>query len=563
MDPVTRAGWLAVVCAGAAWSGTFAIAGATVVDGTGRPPRVTTVVVEDERIVSVGSAAPANAHVIRAEGHTLIPGLFDVHTHVPYASGGAQPDWPAHLKAYLDHGITTVADFGTYAETFEPMRRLWKEGKLIAPRVHYASRIATPGGHGAESGRGDFFTIEVLTGRQARAAVRRLLSYQPDAIKVFTDGWRYSGTPDMTSMEEAALAAIVEEAHAAGIEVLTHTGTLANAKKAARAGGDVIAHGIGDAHADAELIRIMKDKGTFYAPTLAVYEPRASSPPGWRTRRWSHLMANTKLLRAAGVRFATGTDSGMPGRHHGKAAWREMQLLVQGGLTPLDAIAASTGNSARALGVDAERGTIVEGKLADLVLIEGRPHRRIADIQNVRRVWLGGEEIDRAAKPAPFPVTHAHRRLDDFERPDGRTATDSLWVNQTDNGHDRTTMSYTRILRDERDHALMITARMGESDRPFGRMNLPLSRGAVQPVDASVFRGVQFDSRGEGEYRLLLRSNDSKAYSSGFAAGGKWQKVTIPFDPGWDVTALQMLQFEMARGAGETTWLELDNIRFY
>jgi imidazolonepropionase-like amidohydrolase len=489
--------------------------------------------------------------------------LFDVHTHVPYASTSAPPDWPAHLKAYLDHGVTTVADFGTYAETFEPMRRLSKEGKLIAPRVHYASRISTPGGHGAESGRGDFFSLQVLTPRQAVAAVRRLLPYQPDAIKVFTDGWRYGGAPDMTSMEEETLAAIVKEAHAAGVEVLTHTVTLANAKNAARAGVDVIAHGIGDEDVDEELIRIMKEKGTFYAPTMAVYEPRSANVTGWRKSRWSHLMANVGRLRAAGVRFANGTDSGMPGTHHGKAALREMQLLVKGGLTPLEAITAATGNSARALGVDRERGAIVEGKLADLVLIEGAPHRSIADIEKVRRVWLGGREIDRAAKPIALPAVHAHRRLDDFERPDGRTAIDTLWVNQTDGGHDRTTMSYTRMLRDDGNHAFFITARMAEKDQPFARMNLPLSRGAVQPVDASAFHGVQFDVRGDGEYRLLMPSRALKTYSSIFAGSGKWQTVKVPFDPGWDVTELLMLQFEMARGAGESAWLELDNVRFY
>jgi hypothetical protein len=274
-------------------------------------------------------------------------------------------------------------------------------------------------------------------------------------------------------------------------------------------------------------------------------------------------MANVGLLRKGGVRFANGTDAGMPGTHHGRAALREMQLLVKGGLTPLEAIAAATGNSARALGVDAERGAITEGRLADLVLVEGAPHLNIADIEKVRRVWLGGKEIDRAAKPMPFPVAHAHRRLDDFERPDGRTAVDTLWVNQTDGGHDKTVMAYTRVLRAEGNHALFITARMAEKDQPFARMNLPLSRGAVQPVDATAFQGVQFDARGEGEYRLLLSSRPLKTYTSSFAGRGKWQTVRVPFEADWDVTELLMLHFEMARGAGESAWLELDNVRFY
>jgi hypothetical protein len=236
---------------------------------------------------------------------------------------------------------------------------------------------------------------------------------------------------------------------------------------------------------------------------------------------------------------------------------------VKGGLAPLEAITAATGNSARALGVDGERGAIVGGKLADLALIEGAPHRNIADMKHVRRVWLGGKEIDRAANAAPIPAAHAHRRLDDFERPDGRSAIDTLWVNQTDGGHDETAMAYTRVLRGDRDHSLFITARMAEKDRPFARMDLPLSRGGVQPVDASAFQGVQFDARGEGEYRLLLPCRSGQIYSSAFAAAGTWQTLKVPFSAGWDIAQLLMLQFEIARTAGEAAWLELDNVRFY
>src|SRR6185295_14818123 len=166
-------------------------------------------------------------------------------------------------------------------------------------------------------------------------------------------------------------------------------------------------------------------KGTTYVSTLAVYEQRgrymltpllaavmepavrdafqstsdipnstrSSSSTSPQAIRWQHLMHNIAALHAAGIPLGTGTDAGVTGTHHGWATLRELQLLVAGGLKPLEAITAATGNSAKAIKVDAERGTIAPGKLADLVLIEGAPHKNIADIERVRRVFLGGREI--------------------------------------------------------------------------------------------------------------------------------------------------------------------------
>jgi imidazolonepropionase-like amidohydrolase len=619
-----------------------AIVGAAVVDGTGAAAAPATVVIRGDRISAVGPnvEVPAGARIIKAEGHTLVPGLFDLHTHLPYAAAsGVAGDWAKNLKAYLYCGVTSVVDFGTYPETFEPMRRLLASGAVLGPRLSLAARFTTPGGHGAEGGRGDFFTLEVLTPREGRAAVRRVLPYQPDVLKVFTDGWRYGTSPEMTSMREETLAAIVEEAHQHGIEVLTHTVTLEKAKSAARAGVDVIAHGIGNAEADQELIELMRSRGTTYAPTLAVYEQRGreilspllaavldpavrdiiqppltppasaaettaappatagESPPGSGairasrsegelsppSRRWQNLMHNTAALRAAGVRFGVGTDAGVTGTHHGWATLRELQLLVAGGLTPLEAITAATGQSAKALKVEGERGTITPGKLADLVLIEGLPHHTISDIERIRRVFLGGREVDRErlareiASPAltPLAAVKARDQIDDFESGDGRSRLGTLWVNSTDAGHDHSQMIFGRTRRGRTGHALSVLSRMAEKERPFVRVSVPLSRGALEPVDARAFRGVRFDARGEGEYRVLIPTRevrDFAYYQAPFKAAGRWETITIEFSSlrqggakaaAWTGADLLMLTFEIARQPGEIGWLELDNIRFY
>src|SRR5262249_40911310 len=150
---------------------------------------------------------------------------------------------------------------------------------------------------------------------------------------------------------------------------------------------------------------------------------------------------------------------------------------------------------------------IAPGKLADLILIEGEPHKNIHDIEKVNRVFLDGRELDREklardiASPAmtPIPAIKAQELIDDFESANGRSAIDTLWVNSSDAGVEASKMLSGRISRDAGNPALSVIARMAEKDRPCARINVPLSKGAVEPVDAREFRGVRFDVRGEGD----------------------------------------------------------------
>ncbi|MBO0863120.1 MAG: amidohydrolase family protein, partial [Chloracidobacterium sp.] len=411
------------------------------------------------------------------------------------------------------------------------------------------------------------------------------------------------------------LTALVDEAHKNGLKVLTHTVTLEKAKIAARAGVDVIAHGVGDRPVDEELFKLMKAKSTTYTPTLAVYEPRGRdiltplltavltpparlgfvppqnppmSPAGGsaengdppRLRRWTILQNNTAALRKAGINFGVGTDSGVTGTHHGWATLRELQLLVAGGLTPIEAITAATGSAARAIKVDGERGTIAPGKLADLVLVTGEPHKNIRDIENIKHVFLGGREIDRErlareiAEPGltPLPSIKAQELIDDFESANGRSSIDTLWVNSTDSGVDATKMLFGRVTRKDGDHALSVSARMSEKDHALGRVDIPLSRGAIEPVDASGFRGVSFDARGDGDYQLIASAYDAPGFQAPFKASPQWQTIRVDFSSfkhsqapraPWPGDKLRALSFEITRPAGTFTWLEIDNLKFY
>ncbi len=591
----------------------LAIVDAMVVDGTGAAPRQATVLVRDGRVAAIGPrlSIPSGARVIAADGMTLIPGLFDVHEHVPYSAvRDFRGDWVKNLYACLASGVTTVVDFGRDAESFSEVRRILSSGRLMAtPHVLMAARFAVPFGHGAELGR-DWFSSLALTPEQASAVFEKALPERPDAIKIFVDGWRYGRSPEMASMRPDTLRRLVELAHAAGLPVLTHTVTRERSEMAAGAGVDVLAHAVSDRPIDPSWAESLREKGTCYAPTMAVYEPEPldrSQPlfqevvePGVRARiaspqdlaspdeesqvRWSNILANTLALHRSGARVILGTDAGVVGTYHGWAALRELELMVEAGLSPLDAIEAGTRDSADCLGLLPDRGTIEIGKRADLVLIEGKPYQNIHDIWRIRRVFLNGRDIDRpglvAAIQAEPPVVPdskpARREIDDFEDPRGRSATGALWRGDFESGHVTTNVDYQRVWRVESDHSLLTLLKFATLPEAFGRVSIPLSRGAVGTVDASAFEGVEFEARGDGMVRLVMETLEQRnedPYGADFEAGPVWKNHRVRFDElrtigtnpaaPWSPRHLLSLGFEVKGQAGQKRFLELDNLRFW
>ncbi len=588
---------------GSTWAQSVVLSNATVVDSNGVRSGES-IVVENGRIIAVGRnviGAPG-VPIIDLEGRVVTPGLFDLHTHLPYASvPGGRADWGKQIKAYLYSGITSVVDFGSYFEMFEPMRRLTSTGIVAGPRLTLASRITTPGGHGAEGGRGDFFSLEVLTPRQARAAVKKLAPAKPDVIKVFTDGWRYGAAADMTSMEEETLKAICEEAHKLGIPVLTHTVTLDKAKIAVRAGVDGLVHGIGDKPVDDEFIQLIKASHTVYTPTLAVYEPRRKTE--WnevletvldgpskellrtqnrsavisasRAARWKTMQANVATLFQAGVPIGVGTDAGVTGTYHGWATLRELKLLVAAGVPTLSVIQGTTSIAAKLLNVDRERGTIETGKLADLVVFDKSPFENPENFDTVVRVFKGGVEVNRTQLAADIadtnitaiPARMAQKQIDNFERADGRTSIGTLRINSTDAGHDHALMMFERTLRAPGNHAMTVLSKMTESQTPYVRLDLPLTPGAIEPSNVTKFRGVTFSARGDGEYRFIITTRKGR-FERKFTASAKWAPIHILFaqlesKEAWTGLDATMVSFEVRRPEGEESWLEVDDVSFY
>ncbi|HVI33919.1 CIA30 family protein [Phenylobacterium sp.] len=566
-----------------------AIMGATVFDATGAAPRIANVVIRNGRIAAVGPKvrAPRGARVIDAKGLALLPGFFDVHTH--WTPAGAPAVTPQIANAYIAAGVTTVNDFHQSPESWAP-RRQWLS-TLYAPHVNMTARTSTPGGHGADWADQNT-TKWVNTPEAARQAIRELVPYKPDVIKAFADGWRYGTAPDNTSMDVGTLAALVDEAHKNNLKVGTHTVTVDRGAVAARAKVDFIAHSLQDREIDAETVALIKQAGTVYAPTLAVYEPvkPGQKPPEnpqeprfqQSVRKFGYALKNVKALSDAGVPIALGTDAGMPNTPHGVSTLREMELLVQAGLTPAQALMAGTANSALVLGLIEDRGTVEAGKRADLVLVAGRPWAEISDVRKTVRVFIDGRAVHgpgvtlpKANSEAAMPVVRVKALVDDFERADGRTNLDTLRTDDMDGGIDRTVQVSQVIDRAGGGKALALAARMAVEPDPQAAVILPLTRGSVQPADVTAFRGVRMELRGDGgPYKVMLNTLNGR-WAAEVKAGPAWTTVEVPFSAlarmagrgagagPWTGTDVVEVEVGGSRDGGRRLWLELDNVTFY
>lgn len=568
----------------------LAIMDAMVFDGVSSAPYRGNVLVRDGRIAAVGPdvRAPRGVKTINAHGKTLMAGFFDVHTH--WTSGGTPAGTPEIASAYVRSGVTTVNDFHQPPEAFEPRRR-WLQ-TLASPHVNLTARMSTPGGHGADWADQNT-TRWVNTPESAVAGVEAVAAYSPDLIKAFHDGWRYGQSADNTSMDERTLKAVVDTAHARDLKVVTHTVTVTRGAQAARAGVDIIVHSLQDREVDADTIAVMRASKVFYAPTLAVYEPvkPGETPPSdmgsprmlQSQRKFQFALDNARLLQAAGVPIALGTDAGMPGTPHGVATLHEMELLVRAGLTPAQALMAGTANSARAMGVIADRGTIEVGKRADLVLIDGRPWEDISHVHRTHSVFIDGHQVYGPGVALPeannrplMPAIQIGALVDDFQRADGRTTLDTLRLDDFDGGQDRTLQLSQVIPRGADGAALSLSARMAQKDSPTAGVILPLSRGSVEPVDLTSRQGVRLEVRGDGgAYELRLRGAQG-SWRAEVPAGAQWKIVEVPFSafepvpqrggaagPAWSGRDLFELRLGGTRPAGTMMWLEADNVAFY
>jgi len=388
------------------------------------------------RVVRVGSQgsvkAPKDAVRVNLSGKTVIPALLDTHIHIGYqkdlayaAASYTRDNLADQLQRYAYSGVAAVLSLGTDPGEMPFSQRVEQErtgGTLLL--------LAGKGLAGPNAGPGDAAlkpsAWSVATEAEARNAVRQEAARGVDFIKVWVDD--RGGTVKKTPPE--IYRAIIDEAHKRKLRAIAHVFYLDDAKDLARSGIDGFAHLIRDREVDDEIIALIKQHGIFVMPNLGLAASRTLSPaPAWldeplsrettpplilermratfasrtpqaleNSRRVYALMRrNLAKLNSAEVKIILGGDSGaIPDHFHAFTSHRELEWMVDAGMSPAQALTAGTATAAEFLRLK-NRGTLEAGRSADFIVLNANPLEGIASTRQIADVYLHGEKVDRAA----------------------------------------------------------------------------------------------------------------------------------------------------------------------
>lgn len=383
-----------------------AFTGFTLIDGTGRPPvSNATLLVENGRITAVGAAQsvriPDGALRVSLAGQTVIPGLINAHGHASSV---------ANLATYAAYGVTTVFSLGDETPEVFAARDAQRSRAPNVARVYLAGPVLNP-----------------ATPDEARALVAKVAEQQVDIVKIRVD----DNLGTAKKMPPEVWQAVIDAAHARKMRVAVHLYYLADAKALLAGGADYIAHSVRDQPVDAAFVQALKARGVCYSPTLmrevstyvytatpaffsdslflahanrewmaTVTQParmEATRTSATAQRYQAQLpvaVRNLKTLFDAGVPIAMGTDTGPLGRFQGYFELMELEMMVDAGLTPMQALVSATSTAARCMQVDRDLGTLERGKAADFVVLAASPLARISNVRTQRGVYIGGVRID-------------------------------------------------------------------------------------------------------------------------------------------------------------------------
>jgi imidazolonepropionase-like amidohydrolase len=419
-------------------AGVTALTHVRVIDGTGHPPlEDATVVIEGNHILAIeqGTASiPANAKILDLHGDTVMPGLINAHGHLALIADGqnsATAYTPENvlteLRQYESYGVTSMLSLGVNRDLLYPIRQQQREGKLDGATVFTADRgIGVPDAAPGLPAAPDQL-YRPATAEEARSVVDAIAKRHADIVKIWVDS--VGGTKPAMSPE--VYRAVIKQAHKHHLRVAAHIFYLADAKSLVNDGVDILAHSVRDKPVDQELIAAMKRRGIWYIPTFTVdesfyiyaqhpgfmqldffknavspvvltmlssdtYSQKVNQDPKTAQHKADFAMdqQNMKTLYDAGIRVGFGTDSGaMPTRIPGFSEHRELEDMVQAGLTPMQAIVCATRSNAELLGIEATRGTLRPGKRADLLVLAANPLDDITNTRSIVTIFHDGRTV--------------------------------------------------------------------------------------------------------------------------------------------------------------------------